>query len=264
MSENLDQLPVKGDGTLQENTPQYTEIEQRALEMGWRPKDDFSGNEEDFIDAKEFVRRQPLYDKIHKQSGDIKELRRAMEAFKTHFTTVQEAAYQKALRELKDQRKDALANGDGDRFEQLDEEIKSAQEQVAALKAAKETPIVQDTPTEHPEFSAWKTRNRWYDSTGYMRTFADDYGTRLAAQGVPPNEVLKQVEQAVRKEFPHKFSNPNKDLAPNVNSSNNRGKVDSFEASLDATERRIMDSLVRSGIKKEDYLAQLKAVKGIK
>ena len=59
-------------------------------------------------------------------------------------------------------------------------------------------------------------------------------------------------------------SNPNKENAPNVNSSGTRSKGSDFESTLDSQERRIMETLVRSGIKKEDYLAQLKQVKGIK
>ena len=35
-------------------------IEQRAIEMGWRPQEEFNGDEEDFIDAKEFVRRKNI------------------------------------------------------------------------------------------------------------------------------------------------------------------------------------------------------------
>ena len=50
--------PQEGQQEQAQHTPDP--IETRALEMGWRPKEEFDGNEEDFIDAKEFVRRKPL------------------------------------------------------------------------------------------------------------------------------------------------------------------------------------------------------------
>ena len=100
-----------------------------------------------------------------------------------------------------------------------------------------------------------------------MRKFADDFGTNLASQGLAPADVLKQVEQAVRKEFPHKFTNPNKEHAPSVEQSRGAGKTagketDSF---LSDQERKVMNDLVRSGLlTKEKYIADLKAVKGLK
>mgnify|MGYP000971805459 FL=1 len=44
---------------VQDNTPQYTDLEVKAMNMGWRPMEEFDGPEEEFIDAKEFVRRAP-------------------------------------------------------------------------------------------------------------------------------------------------------------------------------------------------------------
>jgi hypothetical protein len=247
----------------EQEVSQVSEIEQKALEMGWRPKEEFDGDETEFIDAKEFVRRQPLFDKISHQSREIKEVRKALEALKTHYTTVRESEYERALTSLKQARKTALSDGDGDRFDALDDEIKVVEKQVESIKAVKDTQIVQDSQ-EHPEFTSWKNQNRWYESTGYMRKFADDFGTELAARGVPPAEVLKQVAQAVRKEFPGKFSNPNKENAAPVNSGASGGnqRSASIEGSLTEQERTIMNTLVRSGtITKEKYLADLKAIK---
>ena len=49
---------------LEQEAPELSPIEQKAIQMGWRPKEQFEGDEEEFIDAKEFVRRQPLFDRI--------------------------------------------------------------------------------------------------------------------------------------------------------------------------------------------------------
>jgi hypothetical protein len=247
----------------EQEVSQVSEIEQKALEMGWRPKDEFDGDETEFIDAKEFVRRQPLFDKISHQSREIKEVRKALEALKIHYTTVRESEFERALSTLKKERKDALSNGDGDRFDQLDDEIKVVEKQVESIKAVKDSPIVQEA-SEHPEFTAWKNQNRWYESTSYMRKFADDFGTELAARGIPPADVLKQVAQAVKKEFPSKFVNSNKENAAPVNSGASGGgqRSVSIEGSLTEQERTVMGTLVRSGtLTKEKYLAALKAVK---
>lgn len=245
---------------------EHSEIELKAMEMGWRPKEEFSGNEEEFIDAKEFVRRQPLFDKIAVQHREVKQLRQAVEALKTHYTTVRETEYKRALEALKTERKAAVTDGDGDKFEALSQEIASVEEQVATMQQLKEQPLVQETPV-HPEFQSWITANPWYQNNKYMREFADDEGKRLHAGGMAPADVLKAVAQAVRKEFPQKFQNPNKASAPNVaNSSGKTSKSEgNFEATLTEQERHVMNTLVRGGhISKEKYLADLKAAKGTK
>ena len=78
--------------------------------------------------------------------------------------------------------------------------------------------------------------------------------------------TTEDIEKAVREEFPNKFRNPNKDTAPAVESSGNKGTKSGkgfSEADLDDRERKVMNSLVRQKIMtKEEYLADLKKIKG--
>lgn len=261
MSEELN-LPQDGEQAPQQEAPQYTEMEQRAMSLGWRPKEEWDGSEDDFIDAKEFVRRQPLFEKISHQSRELKQVRQAVEALKTHLTTVREGEYQRALEALKAERRAALSDGDGEKFDRLDDEIKTVEAEVKQIKELAKAPAVQEV---HPEFQSWMQANPWYETQNHMRIFADEVGKKLHASGMAPAEVLKAVEKEVRKEFPNKFSNPNKELAPKVAASGGKGgsgRADPIEASLSDVERRIMDNLVRSGVMtKDEYIADLKRVK---
>ena len=117
-----------------DTSAERTPMEQKAMEMGWRPKDEFHGDEDDFIDAKEFVRRQPLFEKIEAQNKQIKNVTKALETFKQHYTKVEQAAVERALTMLKTQRKEALSDGDGDRFELLDDEIKKVEVKVLEIE----------------------------------------------------------------------------------------------------------------------------------
>jgi len=251
----------------QQEAPQLSSIEEKAIQMGWRPKEQFEGDEEEFIDAKEFVRRQPLFDRIENQNKQLKNVTKALEALKVHYTRVEEAAVQKAINQLKAQRKSALADGDGDSFELIDDEIKKAEHQLTQIEQVKNQPIVEETVV-HPEWQAFQSRNPWYSNTSYMRKYADEIGQDLASKGIAPAEVLKQVEQAVRKEFPNKFVNPNKELAPNVEQSrggNTKPVGKDSDSFMNEQEKKVMNDLVRSGLlTKEKYIADLKAVKGLK
>lgn len=114
------------ENTPQEQVPQERQlsaIEQKAIEQGWRPKEEFDGDESEFIDAPEFVRRGELFTKIEHQSKELKQVRQALEALKTHHNRVKETEYARALKELEAARKQALVEGEHDRFFALEEKI---------------------------------------------------------------------------------------------------------------------------------------------
>lgn len=260
-----DNTPVENTTAVETNTPAevtYSPLEQRALEMGWRPKTEFSGDDEDFVDAKEFVGRKPLYDKLSQQSKELKNIKSTVAALQDHYNKVQETEYNRALKALKNERKSALSEGDADRFDALDDEIKIVEKQ---FEIARQTKQVQEATTREvpPEFAAWQQRNPWYGTTKYMRDFADSVGAKLAGS-MPPGEVLKQVEQAVKAEFPQKFTNPNKANAPDVSSPKTASKGKGNTFTLSETERTVMNKLVRGGyITEAAYIADLKKMKEI-
>jgi len=261
MSEELNQEQLE-----QPSEPKHSEVELRAMEMGWRPKEEYNGDEENFIDAKEFVRRKPLFDKIEHQGKQIKAVTKALEALKTHYTRVEEAAVQKAISQMKAQRKEALANGDGDSFELIDDEIKKAESSLAEIEKAREIPLVEEEVV-NPEWNAWQSRNSWYNTAPHMKVFADQVGATLAQRGMAPAEVLKEVEKAVRKEFPQKFTNPNKASAPDVDSGGGKPKTvnKADDGFMNEQEKKVMNDLVRTGVlTKEKYISDLKAIKGLK
>lgn len=243
---------------------EYSPKEQEALSMGWRPKEEWDGDEDDFIDAREFVRRQSLFDKISSQNQEIKQIRTALLEFKQHYTNVEKVAVERAMKELKAEQKAALERGDVDSFQNIQDELETARDQVRELESSRGAVQQQNAPP-HPEFQAWVSKNRWYATEEHMKVFADKVGLRLAAVGVNPTEVLKEVEKAVRKEFPSKFSNPNRDRPGAVESGTpvrQSSKRDDFV--LTNQEEKIMRDLVKQKVlTKDEYIADLKKAKGI-
>lgn len=268
MTEEVKDLP-EGQTPDPVATPEVDPIEQKALEMGWRPKDDFNGDEAEFIDAKEFVRRAPLFEKIEHQGKQLKSAIKALEAFKDHYSKVKETEYNRALSELKAARKAASREGDFERAEQYEEHIERIESEAAEFKQEQQQIRVDEPAQQNPQFVSWKNRNPWYENTPHMRVFADEYGIKLARAGEAPDKVLKLVEEAVKKEFPNKFRNPNRDSDSSVESPNRSGRPpkDDFEASLNDQERQVMRTLTSGSnptMTKAQYLADLKAIKGVK
>lgn len=240
---------------------QLTPIQQKALDQGWKPKDQFEGEEDEFIDAPEFVRRGELFGKIEHQSRELKAVKQALDALKTHNSKIESSAYDRALKALKDQRKEAIIEGETARAFELEDQIEDVQTERARIAREAAVPAVQEVD---PAFTAWVDSNPWYTKDSNMQAVADRVGLDLARRGIPQNEVLRKVEEAVKEAFPHKFTNPKRDRASAVEPSSRGGTsaTRGVDIHMDADETKIMRKIVASGVMTEaEYKSQLKKVR---
>lgn len=244
--------------------PEPTANEVEARSAGWVPKEDYHGDENKWVDADEFVRRGPLFKKIDTQQRELKEIKKALDQLKVHHATVKESAYKDALADLKAQKKEAFIDGNADLIVELDEKIDTVRDEQRQFNQNRHQEVAQEATAEiHPEFQAWKNRNAWYDASRPMKAFADTLGIELREGGMSPSEVLKQVEVQIKKEFPHKFQNANRDKASSVEGVGKGGGKGGRESdNLSEMERGIMNRFVRQGIMTEaQYKADLKKSK---
>jgi hypothetical protein len=251
------------------NTPaEPTANEVEARSAGWVPKEEYHGDENKWVDADEFVRRGPLFEKINVQSRELKEVKKALDALKAHHATVKETAYKEALAELKKQKKDAFIDGDADKILEIEEKTEALKEEQRQFSESRTAEITKEVQAEvHPEFQAWTNRNPWYTTDRPMKAFADALGVELRATGMSPSEVLKKVEIKIKEEFPQKFRNPNRDKAGAVEGSG-KGTGKSHNDGSDTLtdlERNVMNRFVRMGVMtKEQYISDLKKTKETK
>lgn len=255
-----------GETTPDTTKPELSAVEQKALEMGWRPKEDFEGNEEDFIDATEFVRRKPLFEKIDNVGKELRETKKALRALQAHHEKVKEAEYQHALKALREEKKQALEEGDADRLIEIDDKIADAKAQEVLNRNQTQAQAAEP----HPAFVSWVNSNPWYKNDAELKVAADQIGTAYAAANpeLHPDAVLKYVEGRVKKLYSDRFTNPNKNRPSAVEGgtstpSKSAGKNDTSNYPLTEDERRVMMTFVRQGImSKEEYIADLQKVKG--
>lgn len=265
MSDEITQNTPSEPTEVTQTPVEYSDVEKRAMDMGWVPKDQYNGDPERWKSAEVFLALDEPIKRIESQSKELKAVRKALEALQEHHSKVRENEYKRAMEDLKAARRQAYQDGDLDRVEALEERIDEFKQQAEEIKQTGKIEI-EPEPTVHPEFQHWLNRNPWYTSYKHMAAFADDIGLKLNAQGLSRQEVLKRVEEEVRKEFPNKFRNPNKDSAPSVESSTAKrgGSKASGEFELTEQERNIMNTLVRNKvITKEKYIADLRKVKGL-
>ncbi len=248
-----------------EQKTEFTEIEKRAQAEGWVPKDEWDGDPDQWRSAKEFVDRGEFFKKIDDQNRTIKQLKTALDEFGKHHAKVREVEYQRALETLKVQKKTALSEGDADAVIDIDEKmalVRDAQKEAARQPAVN---IPDPTPVQNPVFDNWLSRNSWYQTNKAMKSYADRLGAEYAGQGLSPVDVLNRVEQDVKKEFAHKFDNPNRKAPGAVEDPGTKGdkKADTFTLSDD--ERRVMRRFIATipGYTEEKYIADLKKLIGV-
>lgn len=251
--------------------PKLSAIEQKALEMGWRPREEFDGDDETFIDAKEFVNRAPLFEKISSQSKQLKRLEQALSGLQTHYTKVQETEYKRALKDLKAQQERAVEEGDLPTYHALNERREAIEEEHHALK---QELVVPNEPQVPQELQQWIQRNPWFNTQEHMRVFADkasdQFAPKVRAGLMTTAEALREVEKLVREEFPGKFRNPNKDKPSAVEGGAAKGgSRTSGDIELTADEKRIMNAVLSTKdkdgkpfITREKYIADLKKMRG--
>jgi hypothetical protein len=253
------------EGTEGSTTQQEDPIQKRAIEMGWRPKEEFDGDDVEFIPAEEFVRRKPLFDKIEHQSKELKDVKKVLRSLQDHHVKVKETEFQRAVDFLKVQKKQAYEEGDTDRIIEIDEQMSEMRE--SKRQQAQQVNAVDDAKQIHPEFASWVSQNNWYSTDKSLRNFADSLGVSHAKDNpdLSPAEVLKYVTKTVKQTFKEKFENPNKIRAAAVDGGTSSTKVSTGNSSFSLTEdeTRVMNQFVRAGIlTKEQYIADVKSMRG--
>ena len=228
------------------------QVEARARAMGWTPKDEFKGDPAKWRDANEFVERGerevPLLRAQNKRlEARIGELSTTVKEFAEHLSKTEQRAYDRAIADLKQQRKEALAAGDGDAFEAVDEKIDQLKRDAAA-KAAKHA-AKQDDGGADPVYTEWEARNPWLKDAE-LSDYAEFAAKKLRVGGERATgaEFLDLVAAKVKAQFPAKFTNPRRESAQAVEGAApaRRGGGKTY-ADMPAEARAACDRMAKNG-----------------
>lgn len=253
---------------MSEETPivETNPVEAQAMEMGWKPKEQYEGDPDKWVTAEIFVARAPLFEKIDEQHRHSKNLQKKLEMLErtlhdqaAHTEKIRQTEYQRALVALKQEKRLALAEEDLVRADEIQDKIEEVKEAQRVEEAVKPQPA----PQVNEAFISWSQENQWYKLDSEMREYADAMGIIEHNKGKSPEEVLKAVTEKVRKQFKDSqyFRNPNKDKAPTVEAQSGgapKGRSSSFKPT--AEQREIARRFAATGIMTEEqYYKDLEA-----
>lgn len=245
-------------------------LEEKARADGWRPLEEWEGDPTDWRDARTFIDRGELLSKISQSNKENKELRKAFKSLQEHNLKASQAAYERALSEFKAQKVEALQNNEHDKVMALDDQIDVVKDDIAKVKAQVAAEAADVTPEVPQEFTDWVDKNSWYAQDGELKVFADDVGRAYAMsnKGKTPTEVLKYVTERVRKAYPEKFTNPNREKPSSVEGGSGRRTTGASQSSADKYEMSEQEEKVFKTLHAQDpkfwtrekYVADLKGV----
>lgn len=143
--------PVQNEVVAENETKvEFTEIEQQAIDQGWRPKTEYEGDPSKWVDASIFVARAPLFEHIDAQKRELKEVKKALKLMASHHARTREVEYQRALDSLRSQKKAALTDMDADAVINIDERIDLVKEEIAKDKQHMMQETAVESEVRHP------------------------------------------------------------------------------------------------------------------
>jgi len=182
-----------------------TAIVEKAKKDGWRPLEEWKGDPADWVDAKEFNGRKSLFEKIGSLKSELQSQRRSfdsdMSTIKNYVQQLSKIEYEKALRDLKATRRDAITERDVEAVEALDTQIAEVEKQRA-------TPVVEKKVDDtQQKFADWKEKNSWYSKDTELKNEADSIGIGYGIKNptATPEDVFVHVEKTIKKLYPEKF-----------------------------------------------------------
>jgi hypothetical protein len=207
-------------------TPEVSEVERKARNVGWVPKEEFRGDPARHVSAEEFLQRSdslmPLLrrdnDKLHKKVSDLegilKETRDAQREFVEFASKAEQRAYDKAKAEYQAQAEAAAANAD-------QAGVRHAMQQMEALeKPFKPTPKpVEPAVNVDPTIQNWIAREDWYRNSQTLKGYAIDTFGEIERDhpGMAVEEMLAETKRRTMDKFPEKFGiNPRRDAPATV------------------------------------------------
>jgi hypothetical protein len=177
------EAPARGEAS----TP---DLESLARDMGWRPKEDWKGDDSGWRDAGEFVKHTVDANRtLKRELGEVKDVVKGLS--KTNERILE--------RELAKQRK---------ALERQFAEAVDANDPTAARQVSAQIDALDRTPVTTDYKSKFKADNPWFGVDTEASAYATAMAGVAASEGKDPEAQLAYASEKVRKRFPELFDKP--------------------------------------------------------
>lgn len=245
------------DQTAQLNEKDQWEVD-KALRSGWKPLDEWEGNQGDFIKPKQWNMNVAWQRKLDATQQENKRLREQQEKFGDRVENVMKVAKATAIAELEAQKKAAIEEADADQVRKIDKQIEETQKDFDIEKPEQEVEPIR------PEVQDWMGDNPWFENDKKMAKWAVRFQHGQLSTLPDPNnptsqeleEALETTTQAVRQKFPDEFKRKPRAVSQSLESGGPTPvkKTVGYNG-LTPQEKTVCDEMVRTkAMTREEYV----------
>jgi len=260
-----------------EGVEKVSEVEQIALDLGWRPEDQYRGDKQEWVDARTFIlNSRAIQDNMRGENKSLKkkvdQLIEGFQELKRHSEKLREADIKKLRGELKTQKRVAVVEGDLERVEAIEKEMDE-------IEDVKGKPNSNISDEDNELLQAWYTANPWYGTNKEMAKYADSRVENYS--GAPLDRMLKKIRKDVVDMFEDEFEEDaphEKQAQTNIMTPNPKSRAATVESGevrpetsgrkkftvkdLTQEQRDFCRTFVKAGAVKstQDYIDQLAAI----
>ena len=197
-----------------EDKPEVPDAEKKASGMGWRPKDEWKGDEDDWSSAKRFLQTREIIESNKHLRSDIDKMNFDFDSRIQNLQKFHQQNLNSQIQSLKDKRDSAAADADMETYQAANEQLDVLQKQPAPVNVDNNQQQFVANIVNHPVTQSFIQENPWINENGAKGTF----GKKIFADWVNqnannPNAILEQglslVKESVNREFPQ--INPNRE-----------------------------------------------------
>ena len=184
---------------MNEENVEVNAVDALASEYGWKPEGKKSASDyikfalEKLPERGEALSAQSKT--IEAKESELSMMKATLEELSGHMKKQKEVAYNEAMAAFKEQKRQAILNGDVDAVDALEASIAPQQEEKHEV---------------HPSISAFEEANSsWLNGDSYeeleMQDWVERHGMLLGKKQLPPEVHMKRLEQDLHKKFPAYF-----------------------------------------------------------
>lgn len=194
-------------------------VETVARQHGWVPKEEFTGDETNWVDAEKWESRSK---RERLQASDIAEYKKAAEQsaallarLEAREHSVKENAEKSALEKLKAEMKDAVAEGDADKADAAAEDF--------AKQTAEQKVEPYTSPADVAARNAWLVEHPEYQRADIAQSaMSISAGVIAKTPGLPIQQVFEETHKTITKIYKEHFVNEEREKPAVVESGGQR------------------------------------------
>jgi len=247
-------------------------IDEAARAQGWVPQEEWDGDPTQWRDAQVFLERGEYFKTMGTQRKQIDKLNAMVEKMASIQASTREDERQRVLKELSDQKYNAMEEGEFKRVADIDSEMDRIRSQ-PAMSVPNVTGQTEEKYTSD-KIAEYIDNNSWYRTNSDMRQYADSLavGFRAGNPNATIDDVLEYTDKEIKIRYPQQFggqvpsaspvASTKRTTKPGPNGTQKKKTLDDLPANSRDMYAQIGQSFVDAGAVDsiDEYVAELEKI----